>query len=155
MTWAVVRGWLQDLAQEIAAADEAGTRLPLAFERVWVSDRRARLVDWMPDGVAGAGERPESINSLDVPRVQRFLYGVAKLGLRIGEPGLHRVRAVQRKPWPAGSNRPDFTGHPLIVWQPPFTLPLSLQASECRTERGSEARREFDESTDYTGSHLR
>ena len=54
----MVRGWLQDLAQEIADADEDGTRLPLAFERVWVSDRRARLLDWMPDGVEGAGERP-------------------------------------------------------------------------------------------------
>jgi hypothetical protein len=90
-TWAVVRGWLEDLAQEIAAADQDGTGLPLAFELVWVSDRRARLVDWMPDGVEGAGERSESINSLDVHLVQRFLYGVAKLGLHIGEPGVHRA----------------------------------------------------------------
>ena len=86
-TWVIVRGWLQDLAQEIAAAEEDGTCLPLAFERVWVTDRRARLLDWLPDGVEGASELPESINSLDVHRVQRFLYDVASSACALAEPG--------------------------------------------------------------------
>ena len=80
-TWATVRGWLQDLAQEITAAGEDGTCLPLDFERVWVTNGRARLLDWLPDGVEGASEVPESVNSPDVHRAQRFLYDVAMLGL--------------------------------------------------------------------------
>ncbi len=89
-SWATVRTWLRDLAQEITAAEEDRTLLPLDLERIWISGGRARLLDWRLDGVQGPGELPESMNSRDVHRVQHFLHDVAVVGLRIGEASLNR-----------------------------------------------------------------
>jgi hypothetical protein len=89
-TWATVRGWLQDLAQEMLTAGEDETGLPLSIDRVWVTNARARLLDWLPDGVEGAPASSE-FNSLDVRHAQHFLYDVAMRGLSVQQPGLNRA----------------------------------------------------------------
>jgi uncharacterized RDD family membrane protein YckC len=97
-SWAIVRGWLQDLAQEIAAAREDGTCLPLDLERVWVADGRARLLDWLPEQVEGVSVVPEFVNSPDEHQVQRFLSDAAMLGLRLQGPGLNRASDMATLP---------------------------------------------------------
>ena len=74
-SWPVVRGWLFDLADEIVAASEDGTGVPLTPGRVWVTDARATLLDWDADPDGGA---PPS------PTVARFLDDVATIGLGQG-----------------------------------------------------------------------
>ena len=74
-SWPVVRGWLFDLADEIVAAGEDGTGVPLTPGRVWVTDARATLLDWDTDPGGGA---PPS------PTVARFLDDVATIGLGRG-----------------------------------------------------------------------
>jgi uncharacterized RDD family membrane protein YckC len=90
-TWGIVRRWLYDIAQEMTAAGEDGTDLSLDFDRLWVADGRVRILDWLPEGADGSNERAEPVNSLDVQRLQRFLYDVAMLGLRIDQPRLNRA----------------------------------------------------------------
>jgi uncharacterized RDD family membrane protein YckC len=90
-SWVTIGTWLRDLAQETTAAEEDGTHLPLDLERIWISDGRARLLDWRLDGVQRAGELPGSMDSRDVHRVQHFLHDIAVIGLRVGEPGLNRA----------------------------------------------------------------
>ena len=87
----MVRGWLQDLAQEMAAAEEDGTCLPLHLERVWITNGRARLLEWLPDHTESVSELSESLYSPDGHRAQRFLHDVAMLGLRPVEPGSNRA----------------------------------------------------------------
>ena len=71
-SWPVVRGWLFDLADEIAAAGEDGTGVPLTPGRVWVTDARATLLDWDADPDGGA---------VPSPTVARFLDDVATRAL--------------------------------------------------------------------------
>jgi len=78
-SWPVVRGWLFDLADEIVAASEDGTGVPLTRGRVWVTDGRATLLDWDADPAGGA---PPS------PTVARFLHDVASIALgHAAQPG--------------------------------------------------------------------
>lgn len=61
-SWAAVRFWLLDLAEELAAA-EAGGSLPaiLADDRVWITaDGRAKLLDFPAPGAAPAAEPCET-----------------------------------------------------------------------------------------------
>ena len=88
--WATVRGWLQDLAHEITAAEEDGTGVPLTIDRVWVTSGRATLLDWPANGPEEANARP----GLDVRDAQRFLHDVATLGLAV-------------RPWADRSATPD------------------------------------------------
>ena len=74
-SWPVVRGWLFDLADEIVAASEDGTGVPLTPGRVWVTDARATLLDWDTDPDGGAAPSPT---------VARFLDDVATIGLGRG-----------------------------------------------------------------------
>ena len=74
-SWPVVRGWLFDLADEIVAAGEDGTGVPLTPGRVWVTDARATLLDWDTDPDGGAAPSPT---------VARFLDDVATIGLGHG-----------------------------------------------------------------------
>ena len=74
-SWPVVRGWLFDLADEMVAAGEDGTGVPLTPGRVWVTDARATLLDWDVD--PGGGAPPSST-------VARFLVDVATIGLGHG-----------------------------------------------------------------------
>jgi eukaryotic-like serine/threonine-protein kinase len=85
--WATVRGWLLDLAEEANASCEDGTDLPLAIERVWVSDGRAKLLDWVPGGINSASGRSGAIGGGDVRQAQRFLSDVAVLGLGLSPSG--------------------------------------------------------------------
>jgi eukaryotic-like serine/threonine-protein kinase len=84
--WPVVRGWLFDLADEIVAAGDDGTSVPLTTGRVWVSDARATLLDWdaNPDGAPPA------------PAVAPFLEAVATIGLG------PRAQSAEGRPWPDG-----------------------------------------------------
>jgi uncharacterized RDD family membrane protein YckC len=97
-SWGTVRGWLQDLAQEIIAARKDGTSLPLDIERVWVTNGRAILLDWVPESVEGASQVPEFDVSPDERQSRRFLYNVAMLALRIQEPGLPRASNIVTLP---------------------------------------------------------
>ena len=85
--WPVVRGWLIDLAEEIAASEKDGTEAVLGLDRVWITDAGAILLDWtaaVPDGAADTrrAEVP--------PTSRRFLHEVATLalGLRPGSAGV-------------------------------------------------------------------
>lgn len=49
---------------------------------------QARLLDWLPDHVEGAGESPKRVESADA---QHFLYAVALLGLGARQTGLDRA----------------------------------------------------------------
>ncbi len=71
-SWLVVRGWLFDLADEIGAASQDGSDMPLTPGRVWVTDARATLLDWDADPHGDAAPSPT---------VGRFLDDVARIGL--------------------------------------------------------------------------
>jgi eukaryotic-like serine/threonine-protein kinase len=85
--WSIVRGWLLDLADEIAAFEEDGTQVTLTIGRVWVSDAAAILLDWeMESGAAAAA------SAVFVPpsTPQRFLHDVAVIGLGLASPHQYR-----------------------------------------------------------------
>jgi eukaryotic-like serine/threonine-protein kinase len=86
--WSIVRGWLLDLADEIAASEEDGTRGALAIGRVWVSDATATLLDWEIDPHAAADANAATEPP---PTPQRFLYDAAVIGLGLGTPSSHRT----------------------------------------------------------------
>jgi hypothetical protein len=89
---------LQDLAQEIVAARKDGTCLSLDIERVWVTNGRAILLDWVPESVDGASQVPEFDVSPDERQSRRFLHDVAMLALRIQKPGLPRASNIVTLP---------------------------------------------------------
>ena len=96
-SWPVVRGWLFDLADEIVAASEDGTGVPLTPGRVWVTDARATLLDWDTDPDGGAAPSPT---------VARFLDDVATIGLG-RRRGAGRGNAADRGAAAARAGVPD------------------------------------------------
>lgn len=57
--WGVVKHWVLDLAQELAAAGEDGTMPVLALDRVWITSRNeARLLDVPAPGFQASEARP-------------------------------------------------------------------------------------------------
>ncbi|HET9372228.1 MAG TPA: protein kinase [Vicinamibacterales bacterium] len=59
--WTSVRGWLNDLAAEIAAGERDGTLPPLSLDRVWIRhDGRALLLDFPAPGASPTPERSEA-----------------------------------------------------------------------------------------------
>jgi hypothetical protein len=76
--WSSVRGWLLDLADEIAASEQDGTEAVLSLDRVWITHGRAILLDWsttMADGPADARLAATPLTST------RFLHEVATFAL--------------------------------------------------------------------------
>jgi eukaryotic-like serine/threonine-protein kinase len=76
--WSDVRGWLLDLADEIAASGQDGTEAVLSLDRVWITHDRAILLDWtttMADGPADAPPAAKPLTST------RFLHDLATFAL--------------------------------------------------------------------------
>jgi hypothetical protein len=74
--WAVVKGWLMDLANELAAADRDGTLPPLDPTRVWIRrDGRALLLDFAAPGAHARPHEDEPVTPV------ALLGGVARRAL--------------------------------------------------------------------------
>ena len=84
-SWVEARGWLIDLAQELAAHGP-GDRPPLGLDRVWVLDTgRVKLLD---------------DPALDMPRDDTDLSSLALL-----RDAVRTVRSTSAEPWPVGAER--------------------------------------------------
>jgi hypothetical protein len=78
-SWATVRGWLCDLAEEVKAGLDDGSLPALEFDRVWIgNDGRAWLLDWpAPNDRGGGADSPPPEQAVDLPLAERFLYRFA------------------------------------------------------------------------------
>ena len=85
-TWATVRQWLRNLAEEISTARKDDTQTTFAFERVWITDGRAKVLDWEPDGREELADVPLSGDNSGANPTQHFLYNTAVRGLGIQNP---------------------------------------------------------------------
>ncbi len=97
--WSIVRGWLLDLADEIAASEEDGTHVELGIGRVWVSDATATLLDWEAEPAAADANAATELP----PTPQRFLHDVAVIGLGLGTPRSRRKAPVAPLPLHVGA----------------------------------------------------
>lgn len=89
LRWELVRFWLLDLAQELAAGFKDQT-VPsdLGLDRVWITnDGRAKLLDFpAPTGQAWPVAPAVPAVAPDVPFVQRFLHQICVAALRAPVP---------------------------------------------------------------------
>jgi eukaryotic-like serine/threonine-protein kinase len=76
--WSAVRGWLLDLADEIAASGQDGTDALLSLDRVWIANDRAILLDWSTMTAEGPADARPAEQPLTATR---FLHQVATFAL--------------------------------------------------------------------------
>ncbi|HXD15856.1 MAG TPA: protein kinase [Vicinamibacterales bacterium] len=133
-SWATVRGWLYDLAEEVHAGLEDGSLPVVAFDRVWAGDDgRARLLDWpVPkDRPELTGSAPPT-QAVDLASAERFLYQVAVCALEG-----HDIPADTRVPVPAPR------------------VPLPLPATACLARLGQERFTTFEDMLEALGAAVR
>ena len=96
-SWATVRPWLADLAEELSAAEGDGTQPALfAADRVWIAGNgRARLLDFPAplNGVSSETTTAFPSGTPDVGHVQGFLHQLATRAIA-GPPPLYVVSLI-------------------------------------------------------------
>jgi uncharacterized RDD family membrane protein YckC len=142
--WRVVRGWIHDLAAELAAGLGDGSLPDLALDRVWITqDGQARLLDWPAPSIRPGESSPRAAIAPDLDSAQRFVADVADFALQgraSGGDGEGRdSRLADRAP--RGDRRTA----------PHITLPLGARATLDRLGQGG-----FDsaEAMALAGGHL-
>jgi len=96
--WRRVRGWLIDLAQELAAASTEQTGAPcLRLDHIWIAkDDHAVLLDFPSDGIREGSRHDRASSSEDAPAAAAFLRNVAVTALSgCGNPAESR----KEHPW--------------------------------------------------------
>jgi len=87
--WPAVKGWLLDLARELAASERDGIVPPLGLDRVWIrADGHAVLLDFPPPGARGADDADLSPIGLLSAVADRALGGSRPAGAPAFDPRL-------------------------------------------------------------------
>ncbi len=105
-SWTVVRGWLLDLGEELAAAEKDRSQpAQLSLDRVWITnDGRARLLDFPVPRFESREVEPAACRSERNLASQAFLNHVALAALEGRIPSLDEARSrVVQVPVPLGA----------------------------------------------------